>query len=76
MNVMKFLDQEEEGGNRQTFKQFNNEINKHKRKVEAPHGRLPHTKHKIKSRLGLFSSSTVVVPPFILPEVLRGTRDR
>ncbi len=38
-------------------------------------GRLPHTKHKLKSRPGPLSSSTVVAPPFILPELLRGTRD-
>ncbi len=41
-----------------------------------PHGRLPHTKHKLKSRPGPLSSSTVVAPPFILPELLHGTRDR
>uniref|UniRef100_A0A673GBR2 Phosphodiesterase n=1 Tax=Sinocyclocheilus rhinocerous TaxID=307959 RepID=A0A673GBR2_9TELE len=33
-------------------------------------------KHKIKSRPGPLSSNTVVTPPFILPELLRGTRDR
>ncbi len=27
---------------------FNNKINKHKWKAAAPHGRLPHTKHKLK----------------------------
>ncbi len=31
-----------------TFKTFNNKINKHNRKAAAPHGRLPHTKHKLK----------------------------
>ncbi len=36
---------------------------------------LPHTKHKIKPSPGPFSS-TVVAPPFILPELLNGTRDR
>ncbi len=51
-------------------------INKHNNKAAAPHGRLPHTKHKLKSRPGPLSSSTVVAPPFILPELLRGTRDR
>ncbi len=33
-------------------------------------------RNKIKSRTGPLSSSTVVAPPFILPELLRGTRDR
>ncbi len=47
-------------------------INKLKSKAAAPHGRLPHTKHKIKSRPGPLSSCTVVAPPFILPELLRG----
>ncbi len=74
-NVTKFVEREEGGGNRRTFKDFNN-INKHKSKAAAPHGRLPHTKHKLKSRPGPLSSSTVVAPPFILPELLRGTRDR
>ncbi len=35
-------------GNRRTFNNFNNKINKHKWKVATPHGRLPHTKHKPK----------------------------
>ncbi len=48
------------------------QINKHKSKAAAPHGRLPHTKHKLKSRPGPLSSCTVVAPPFILPELLRG----
>ncbi len=52
------------------------QINKHKSKAAAPHGRLPHTKHKLKSRPGPLSSCTVVTPPFILPELLCGTRDR
>ncbi len=55
---------------------FYNKITKHKSKASAPHGWLPHTKHYIKSRTGPLSSSTVVTPPFILPELLRGTRDR
>ncbi len=42
-----------------------NQINKHKWKAAAPHGRLPHTKHKLKPRPGPLSSSTVVTPPFI-----------
>ncbi len=42
-----------------------NQINKHNRKAAAPHGRLPHTKHKLKPRPGPLSSSTVVTPPFI-----------
>ncbi len=50
-------------------------INKHKRKAAAPHGWLPHTKHKLKSRPGPLSPFTVVTP-FILPKLLRGTRDR
>ncbi len=45
-----------------------NQINKHNRKAAAPHGRLPHTKHKVKSRPGLLSSSNVVTPPFIPSE--------
>ncbi len=44
---------------------FNNQINKHNRKAAAPHGRLPQTKHKLKSRPGPLSSSNVVTPPFI-----------
>ncbi len=51
-------------------------INKHKRKTAAPHGWLPHTKHKLKSRPGPLSPFTVVTPPFIPPKLLRGTRDR
>ncbi len=42
-----------------------NQINKHNRNAAAPHGRLPHTKHKVKSRPGPLSSSPVVTPPFI-----------
>ncbi len=42
-----------------------NQINKHNRKAAAPHGRLPHTKHKLKPRPGPLSSSPVVTPPFI-----------
>ncbi len=45
-----------------------NQINKHNRKAAAPHGRLPQTKHKLKSRPGPLSSSTVVTPPFIPSE--------
>ncbi len=56
---------EEGGGNRRTFNNFNNKINKLKWKAAAPHGRLPRTKHKLKSRPGPLSSSTVVTPPFI-----------
>ncbi len=48
-------------------------INKHKRKAAAPHGRLPHTN---KSPGLVLSSFAVVAPPFILPELLHGTRDR
>ncbi len=64
-----------EAGTGEHSTDFNN-INKHKSKAAAPHGRLPHTKHKLKSRPGPLSSCTVVTPPFILPELLRGTRDR
>ncbi len=64
----KFLDREEGGGNRRTCKYFNNKINKHKIKEAAPHGRLPHTKHKLKSRPGPLSSSTVITRPFIPSE--------
>ncbi len=67
---------EEGGGNRRTYNNFNNKINKHKWKAAAPHGRLPHTKHKLKSRPGPLSSSTVVTPHLTLPKLLRGTRDR
>ncbi len=45
-----------------------NQINKHNRNAAAPHGRLPHTKHKVKSRPGPLSSSNVVTPPFIPSE--------
>ncbi len=66
----KFVDREEGGGNRQTFKHFNNKINKHKSKAAAPHGRLLPTKHKIKSRTGPLSSSTFVGPPRSIPTAL------
>ncbi len=45
-----------------------NQINKHKWNAAAPRGRLPHTKHKVKSRPGPLSSSNVVTPPFIPSE--------
>ncbi len=45
-----------------------NQVNKHNRNAAAPHGRLPHTKHKVKSRPGPLSSSNVVTPPFIPSE--------
>ncbi len=48
----------------------------HWRKAAAPHGRLPHTKHKVKARPGPLSSSNVVTPHLTLPKLLRGTRDR
>ncbi len=72
----KVNDQEEGGGIRQTFLHFINKINKHKIKAAAPHGRLPHTKYKLKSRPGPLLSFTVVTLPFTLPKLLRGTRDR
>ncbi len=63
-----------EAGTGEHLTHFNNKINKHKWK--APHRRLPHTKHKLKSRPGPLSSSTVVTPHLTLPKLLRGTRDR
>ncbi len=65
-----------EAGTGEHLNTFNNQINKHNRKAAAPHGRLPQTKHKLKSRLGPLSSSTVVTPHLTLPKLLRGTRDR
>ncbi len=35
-----------EPGTGKHVKHFNNNITKHKSKAAAPHGRLPHTKHK------------------------------
>ncbi len=40
--VTKFVDREEGGGNRRTFKKFNNKSTTQS-KAAAPHGRLPHT---------------------------------
>ncbi len=37
-----------EAGTGEHLNTFNNKINKHKWKAAAPHGRLPHTKHKLK----------------------------
>ncbi len=37
-----------EAGTGEHLNTFNNQINKHNRKAAAPHGRLPHTKHKLK----------------------------
>ncbi len=51
-----------EAGTGEHLNTFNNQINKHNRKAAAPHGRLPQTKHKLKSRPGPLSSSTVVTP--------------
>ncbi len=65
-----------EAGTGEHSRHFNNKINKHKWKAAAPHGWLPHTKHKLKSRPGPLSSSTVVTPHLTLPKLLRGTRDR
>ncbi len=62
-----------EAGTGERLNHFNNKINEHKRKAAAPHGRLP---HKEKSRPSPLFSSTVVAPPFILPELLGGTQDR
>ncbi len=57
-----------EAGTGEHLNTFNNQINKHNRKAAAPHGRLPHTKHKVKARPGPLSSSNVVTPPFIPSE--------
>ncbi len=65
-----------EAGTGEHLRHFNNKINNYKWKAAAPHGRLPHTKHKLKSRPGPLSSSTVVTPHLTLPKLLRGTRDR
>ncbi len=72
--VTQFVDREEGGGTGEHSKDFNNKINKHKIKAAAPHGRLPHTKHKLNSRPGPLSFCTVVT--FILPKLLRGTQER
>ncbi len=65
-NVMKFVIYgKKEAGTGEHLNTFNNQINKHNRKAAAPHGRLPQPKHKLKSRPGPLSSSTVVTPPFI-----------
>ncbi len=48
VSVTKFVDREEGGGNRRTFNTSLIKINKHKSKAAAPHGRLPHSKHKLK----------------------------
>ncbi len=37
-----------EAGTGEHLTHFNNKINKHNRNAAAPHGRLPHTKHKLK----------------------------
>ncbi len=37
-----------EAGTGEHLIRFNNKINKHNWKAAAPHGRLPHTKHKLK----------------------------
>ncbi len=65
-----------EAGTGEHLIHFNNKINKHNWKAAAPHGRLPHTKHKLKPRPGPLSSSTVVTPHLTFPKLLRGTRDR
>ncbi len=45
---MKLIDTGRRRRERRTFNDFNNKINKHNRNAAAPHGRLPHTKHKLK----------------------------
>ncbi len=60
-----------EAGTGEHLNHFNNQINKHKIKAAAPHGWLPHTKHKLKSRPGPLSSFTVVTPHLTLPKLLR-----
>ncbi len=48
-NVTKFVIYgKKEAGTGEHSTHFNNKINKHKWKAAAPHGRLPHTKHKLK----------------------------
>ncbi len=61
-----------EAGTGEHLNTFNNQINKHNRKAAAPHGRLPQTKHKLKSRPGPLSSSTVVTPHLTLPKLSVG----
>ncbi len=39
-----------EAGTGEHLNTFNNKINKHKWKAAAPHGRLPHTKHQLKTQ--------------------------
>ncbi len=41
-----------EAGTGEHLRTFTNNKNKHNRKAAAPHGRLPHKKHKVKSRPG------------------------
>ncbi len=48
-----------EAGTGEHSKDFNKNKQTHN-KAAAPHGRLPHTKHKLKSRPGPLSSSTVI----------------
>ncbi len=62
-----------EAGTGECLKHFNNKINKHKRKAAAPHRWLPHT---TQIKVQAWSTLTVIAPPFILLELLRGTRDR
>ncbi len=47
-NVTKLRYGKKEAGTGEHLRHFNNKINKHKWKAAAPHGRLPHTKHKLK----------------------------
>ncbi len=73
-NVTKLIDTGRRRREPANIQYFNNKINKHKSKAAAPHGR-PHKKHKLKSRPGPLSSSTVVTPHLTLLKLLRGTRD-
>ncbi len=65
-----------EAGTGEHLKNLIIQINKHKSKAAAPHRRLPHTKHKLKSRPGLsrLALSSLLLLSFQSTSV--GTRDR
>ncbi len=65
-----------EAGTGEHFTHFNNKINKHKWKAAAPHGRLPHTKHKLKFQAWSSLVFHCCHSSFNPSELLRGTRDR
>ncbi len=66
---------EEWGMNRRTFKTLIIKWTTQNKSGRPSRMTAAH-KTQIKSRPGPLSSFTVVAPPFILPELLRGTRDR